>query len=85
MREVSQEGRAMRAKPIFGACKHCSRDGQLWRRGLCASCYDKPGVRCQYPPMTKEEAGKLGASRAVANKAHRVASFGDREYMPVRV
>jgi hypothetical protein len=75
----------MRAKPVYGACKHCTRDGQLWRRGLCARCYDTPDVRAKYPPMTKEEAGKLGASRAVANKPNRVASFGDREYMPVRV
>lgn len=77
----------MRSQPVYGTCKHCQRDGKIWRRGLCSTCYDKRDVREQYPTMTKEEAGRMGAARRTANLATRpkVGPFTEREYMPLRV
>jgi hypothetical protein len=33
-------------------CRHCHRSqAARKRRGLCNSCYERPGVREQYPPL----------------------------------
>jgi hypothetical protein len=34
-------------------CQHCHRSPANRPRGLCWSCYYKPGVREQYPPTSK--------------------------------
>ncbi len=41
------------ANPNRPLCRHCHRAYSVRPRGLCWSCYYKPGVRERYPPVTE--------------------------------
>jgi len=57
-------------------CRHCSRAKVNRPRGLCWTCYYKPGVRDQYPSTSKyarRGAGNFNGNPDVADEPTRAA------------
>lgn len=50
-RDTGEVGRKRKYKPKICPCRHCGRTLTIRSRGLCQTCFDRPGVKESYPHL----------------------------------
>lgn len=50
---MTKANKYLRPKAKLGPCRRCSKVANLQTRGLCWACYHTPGIREQYPSLSK--------------------------------
>lgn len=50
-RDTGENKKKQPYKPKICPCRHCGRTLTIRSRGLCQTCFDKPGIREKYPHL----------------------------------
>lgn len=70
-RDTGEPERKRKYKPKICPCRHCGRTLTIRSRGLCQTCFDRPGVKENYPHLPSRFSAYL------SNPGHRLTGLTD--------